>query len=222
MEKIVEELCQKHGTLTHVKKNITLFDAFRDKDGPYVYYLVEGICALCGNSYQGQEHVFLYHMAGQMMGINPFIAGFGSGVFSYIGPTLMTKTNCTLYRIPVPVFQEYLRTNLEFSNYVVRLLSKYYHLALAHLKQIQEDSSVTVICRFLLSMCSPQAEGLVVPRFFTNEEISQYSGVHTVTVGRIIAHLLQSGYVKRIPAGLLIQDQDALRRLVENCETFKY
>lgn len=222
MEKIVEELCDNHGILIHIKKNTILFDASRNTDGGYVYYLVDGICALSSNSYQGREHVFLYHMTGQMMGLNPYIAGFGSGVFSYMGPTLIAKTNCTVYKIPVSVFQEYLSTNLEFSNYVVRLLSRYYHLALAHLKQIQEDSSVTVVCRFLLSMCSSQTEGLVVPRFFTNEEISQYSGVHTVTVGRIIAHLLQSGCVKRIPAGLLIQDQDALRRLVENCETFKY
>ena len=222
MEKIVEELCQKHGTLVHAKKNTTLFDAFRDTDGPYVYYLVDGICALSGNSYHGQEHVFLYHMAGQMMGMNPFIAGFGSGVYSYIGPTLITKTNCTLYRIPVSVFQEYLQNNLEFSNYIVRLLSRYYHLALAHLKQVQEDSSVTVVCRFLLSICTQQAEGFVVPRFFTREEISQYSGVNVVTVGRIIARLQQLRYIKRIPAGLLILDQKSLQGLVENCESFKY
>ena len=127
-----------------------------------------------------------------------------------------------MYRIPVSVFQEYLQNNLEFSNYIVRLLSRYYHLALAHLKQVQEDSSVTVVCRFLLSICSQQAEGFVVPRFFTNEEISQYSGVHVVTVGRIIARLQQLRYIKRIPAGLLILDQKSLQGLVENCESFKY
>ncbi len=222
MEKIIKELCEEHGVLMRVKKNTTLYNALLDTEEACVYYLVDGICAVVGNSYQGQEHVFLYHMAGQMVGINPYINGFGSGIYSYNGPVVMTKTNCILYRIPVPAFLEYLHTNLEFSNYIVQVLSRYYHLALAHLKQIQEDSSVTIICRFLLSMCVKQEEGYVIPRFFTYDEISKYSGVHMVTVGRIIVQLHQSGYIKRIPAGLLIQDKKGLQDLVNNYETFKY
>ncbi len=222
MKTIIDELCEKHGVLMHVKKNTTLYNALLDNEEPSVYYLVEGICALVGNSYQGQEHVFLYHTAGQMVGINPFINGHGSGIYSYNGPVVTTKTNCTLYRIPVSVFLEYLHTNLEFSNYIVQILSRYYHVSLAHLKQIQEDSSVTIICRFLLSMYVEQKEGCVVSRFFTYDEISKYSGVHMVTVGRIIGQLQQAGYIKRIPAGLLIQDKEGLQELVNNYETFKY
>lgn len=222
MEKIVQELCEKHGVLMHVKKNTILFDAVLSSEGPFVYYLVDGICALTGTSYQGQDHVLLYHTAGQMVGINPFIAGFGSGFYSYNGPVVKTKTKCTLYRIPVPIFLDYLHNNLEFSNYIVRVLSRFYHLSLAHLKQIQEDSSVTVVCRFLLSNTTEEPEGLVVPRFFTNEELSRYSGIHTVTVGRIIARLQQLEYIKRIPTGLLIVNQEGLQELVYNYETFKY
>ncbi len=222
MEKVIQELCEKHGILMHVKKNTILFDADLSSEGPYVYYLVEGICALTGTSYQGQDHVLLYHTAGQMVGINPYIAGQNSGFFSYNGPVVKSKTKCTLYRIPVSVFLEYLHTNLEFSNYIVRVLSRYYHLSLAHLKQVQEDSSVTVVCRFLLSNTTEEPDGMVVPKFFTNEELSRYSGIHTVTVGRIIARLQQLGYIKRIPSGLLISNQEKLQELVRNCETFKY
>ncbi len=222
MEKVVQELCEKHGSLIEVKKNTILFDADLAWDGPCVYYLLEGICALTGTSYQGQDHVLLYHTAGQMVGINPYIAGYGSGFFSYNGPVVKTKTKCTLYRIPTSAFLEYLHTNLEFSNYIVRVLSRFYHLSLAHLKQIQEDSSVTVVCRFLLSNTTDEPEGQVVPRFFTNEELSRYSGIHSVTVGRIIARLQQLGYIKRIPAGLLLSNKKALQELVYNCETFKY
>ena len=62
MEKIMEELCHEHGTLIKVKKNTVIFRADYKTETPYVYYLVDGICALTGNSYHGQEQVLLYFL----------------------------------------------------------------------------------------------------------------------------------------------------------------
>ena len=222
MEKIMEELCHEHGTLIKVKKNTVSFRADYKTETPYVYYLVDGICALPGNSYHGQEQVLLYFYKGSLMGFNQFLSGFGSNFFSYSTPTGVAKTNCTMYKIPVPVFREMLDTNFEFNKYMINVLSKHYHLTLAHLKQVQEDSSITVICRFLLSMSEEKGEGQVVPKFFTYEEISRYLGIHMVTAGKIIAKLQKLGYIKRISSGLLIQNEEALKELIINCETFKY
>lgn len=222
MEKIVEELCARHGMLIEVKKNTTLVSTETRKQDSCVYYLLEGICSLTGYAVNGQEKVLLYHTAGTMIGFNPYVAGTNSGYFSYSGPVLLTRTRCRLYRIPATAFRHYLDTSLDFNQYMVHLLSRNYHRTLAHFKQLQEESSVTVICRFLLSMCSDTPDGMVLPRFFTHEEISKYLGVHLVTVSRIMSRMQKSGYIKRIPAGLLIKDINALQGIVENGETFKY
>lgn len=222
MDKIIATLCREHGTLVHFKKNMILFQSDYKMETPYIYYLIDGICALTGNSYYGKEHVLLYFMSGSLIGINQFLDGFGSNLFSYSTPTGVTKTECTLYRIPVSVVLDLLETNLEFNKYIVNTLSKYYHLTLAHLKQIQEDNAATVICRFLLSMSEKKEEGFVVARFFTYEEISKYLGVHIVTAGKIISRLQQLGYIKRISSGILIQDETALKELISNCESFRY
>lgn len=222
MEEIIEKLCQKHGTLIQLKKNTILFRADYKMKTPYVYYLVEGICALIGNSYHGQELVLLYFYKGHLLGINQFLKGFSSNFYAYNKPIGITKTECTLYRIPISVVLELLETDLEFNKYIINTLSRYYHLTLAHLKQVQEDSSITVICRFLLSMSEEKDEGLVLARFFTYEEIARYLGVHSVTVGKIITRLQKLGYIKRISPGILIENKEALKELVVNCETFKY
>lgn len=222
MEKIVEELCTRHGTLIEVKKNTLLVSTETRKLDPCVYYLVEGICSLTGYALNGQEKVLLYHTAGTMIGFNPYVAGVDPEDFSYSGPVLLTRTRCLLYRIPVAAFREYLDSSLEFNQYMVHLLSKSYHRTLAHFKQLQEESSVTVVCRFLLSMRVETGDGPVLPRFFTHDEISKYLGVHLVTVSRIISRMQKSGYVARIPAGLLIRDVAALQEFVQNGNTFKY
>ncbi|MDD3253338.1 MAG: Crp/Fnr family transcriptional regulator [Lachnospiraceae bacterium] len=222
MEKIVEELCTLHGTLIEVKKNTTLLDKEIDGQQSYVYYLLDGICALTGYSVKGQEVVLLYQTAGNMIGINPYVSGTNSGFYSYHGPKVMARTHCRLYQIPSSVFQHYLETSLEFNHYIVHLLSHNYHRTLAHFKQIQEEESVTVVCRFLLSMCIQTADGLVLPRFFTHDELSKYLGVHLVTVSRILSQLLKNGYVQRISDGLLLTDVSALQHIVDHCETFQY
>ena len=222
MESIIETLCREHGTLIHMKKNTLLFQSVYRMETPYIYYLVDGVCALGGSSYKGQEQVLLYFMPGSLIGINQFLDGFGSNLYSYSTPAGMTKTACTLYRIPVSVVLEWLDTNLEFNQYIIKTLSKYYHLTIAHLKQVQEDNSITVICRFLLSMSERKEEGYVLPKFFTYEEISKYLGIHMVTAGKIIVKLQKLGYIKRISQGILIQDEDALKELIVNCDTFKY
>lgn len=222
MEKIVEELCSRHGSLIEVKKNTVLLSAYTIDQAPYVYYLLEGICSLTGYSLNGQEKVLLYHSADSLIGFNPYLSGISPSDFSYNGPVVLTRTRCRLYRIPAADFHHYLDTSLEFNQYMVHLLSKSYHRTLAHFKQLQEESSVTVVCRFLLSMMTVTDDGPVLPRFFTHDEISKYLGVHLVTVSRILSQMQKSGYVERIPAGLLIKNAEILREFVENGNTFKY
>lgn len=220
----VKQLCLSHGKLLHVKKNTVFFDETIYKSSPYAYYLVEGVCSISGISLEGQEQTFLYQMPGEMIGHIPYILSKDAHapLYSYRRPSVISKTDCTVYKISAARFVEYMEADLQFSNYLNRLLAHNYSMALAHLKQVQEDPSTVIICRFLLQMGLKTPEGPVVPRLFTYHEISTYFGIHEVTVSRIIGRLKQEGHIKRIPAGLLILNKEKLQEIILNEESFKY
>ena len=220
----VKELCISHGKLVALKKNTILFDEDTYMKHPYVYYLVDGICSISGVSIEGQEQTFLFMAPGEIIGHVPYIMAKGahSILYSYRRPTVMTKTNCTVYKIHADHFIAHMKNNLEFSNYLNVLLAHNYSMVIAHLKQVQEDSSATIICRFLLQMALNTPEGPVVPKLFTYNEISKYFVIHEVTVSRIIGRFKQEGYLTRTSAGLLITKPDELQNIISASSDFKY
>lgn len=220
----VAQLCFTHGILQNVKKNTVFFDDDTLESKPYVYYLVEGTCSICGQSLEGQEQTLLYQMPGDIIGHIPYLMPHGafSVLYSYQRPRVIAKTNCTVYKIPVPAFLKQCETDVVFSNYLLKRLAFNYDMVISHLKQIQEEPSAVVLCRFLLRMASETPQGLVVPKLFTHKEISGYFGIHDITVSRMMSSLKKRGYIDRIPEGLLIVDKEALQNIVLNQDTFKY
>ena len=220
----VAHLCQTHGTLINVKKNPVFFDEDTLSKKGFVYYLVDGICSICGQSVEGQEQTLLYQMPGDIIGHIPYLMPNGaySILYSYRRPTVEAKTNCTVYKIPVSEFLKLSETNIQFANYLLKRLAFNYDMVISHLKQIQEESSAVVLCRFLLRMAMDTPEGLVVPKLFTHKEISGYFGIHDITVSRMMGSLKKLGYIERVASGLLIVDKEALQNIVLNQDSFKY
>ena len=145
-----------------------------------------------------------------------------SVLYSYQRPIVIAKTNCTVYKIPAPDFLKLCETDVQFANYLLKRLAFNYDMVISHLKQIQEEPSAVVLCRFLLRMAGETPEGLVVPKLFTHKEISGYFGIHDITVSRIMGSLKKLGYIDRVSTGLLIKDKEALQSIVMNQKTFKY
>lgn len=222
MEKVMKELCAASGIYMEARKNTILNSDYQDDRNACVYYLLDGICALTGYSKSGAEHVFLYLLPERLVGFNPYVSGGSSKYYAYSGPFIQTKTDCRMYKIPKNAFLNYLNTNLEFNQYMVRLLSENYHHTLAHFKQVQEESSVTVICRFLMSMYTETSDGPVLPRFFTHDEISKYLGLHIVTVSKIMLKLKSMGYIEKLPCGVLLKNLDGIKEMIQDCRSFKY
>lgn len=220
----IQSLCLTRGTLIKLKKNTVLFDEHSTDRTSCVYYLAEGICSISGISSTGREQIFLYVKAGEMLGHVPFLMPqeARTHLYAYRRPTILAKSNCVLYEIPEKDFLEYLHQNLEFSVYLNQLMAHNYSVALAHLKQMQEESVVSSICRFLLQVSLPAEEGMIVSKMFTYKEISKFLGVHEVTVSKVIGRFKQEAYVKKIPSGLLITDTSSLENLIRHPETFHY
>lgn len=220
----IEQLCLNHGKMIKLKKGSILFDETCSDKTLYVYYLAEGVCSISGISSNGREQIFLYQKAGDMIGHVPYLmsAEAQSHPYAYRRPTILAKTNCVLFEIPQESFVQHLHENLEFSIYLNQLLAHNYSIALAHLKQMQEDSVVSSVCRFLLQVASPSEEGLIISKLFTYGEISRFLGVHEVTVSKIIGRLKQEALVTRVPSGLLIADNIRLENIIRHPETFNY
>lgn len=220
----VSLLCSRHGTPLNVKKNTVFFSEDTLSAKPYVYYLNDGICSICGQSKDGQEQTLLYQMPGDIIGHVPYLISQSacSVLYSYHRPMVIAKTNCTVHKIPVGEFLKMCETDVHFANYLLKRLAYNYDMIISHLKQIQEEPSAVVLCRFLLRMAKETPSGLVVPKLFTHKEISGYFGIHDITVSRIIGSLKKSGYISRVPEGLLIVDKEALQNIVLNQDTFKY
>lgn len=220
----VQHLCTEYGTRIHVKKNTVFLNDDTLSSTPYVYYLEEGVCSICGHSAEGQEQTFLYQMPGDIIGHIPYLMPQGavSLLYSYQRPIVMAKTSCTVYKIPAPAFLKLCETDVVFSNYLLKRLAFNYDMVISHLKQIQEEPSAVLLCRFLLRMAVESPAGLVVPKLFTHKEISGYFGIHDITVSRMIGSLKKLGYIDRVPEGLLIVDKEALQDIVLNQSNLKY
>lgn len=220
----VKQLCTEHGTLVHFKKNSILYSEKEADTPPYVYYLAEGVFSVSGIALNGREQIFLYQRPGDMIGHVPHIMSpNSSSIYSgYRRPTIIAKTACILYRIPSQIFLDYMNHNIDFSNYLTQRLAHNYSTTLAHLKQMQEDSVVSGICRLLLHMGMPTEDGILIPKMFTYSEIANYLGIHEVTASRVIGRLKQSSLLERTPSGLLIKDPDTLESIIQNPDEFKY
>ena len=220
----VSNLCLSHGILQTVKKNTVFLNDDTIANKPYVYYLVDGVCSICGHSADGQEQTFLYQMPGDIIGHIPYLMPHGafSVLYSYQRPIVLAKTNCTVYKIPASEFLKLSETDVVFTNYLLKRLAFNYDMVISHLKQIQEEPSAVVLCRFLLRMAVETPAGLVVPKLFTHKEISGYFGIHDITVSRMMGSLKKLGYIDRVPEGLLIVDKKALQSIVLNQDSFKY
>ena len=220
----IKQLCLNHGKIIKLEKGSTLFDEHSTERNRHIYYLAEGVCSVSGISSNGREQIFLYQTAGEMLGHVPYLMSKNaqSHPYAYRRPTILTKTNCVFYQIPYEFFVEYLNQYLEVSIYLNQQMAHNYSMALAHLKQIQEDSVVSSICRFLLQVATPSEGGLIVPKLFTYSEISRFLGFHEVTVSRVMGRMKQKSLITRLPSGLLIQDNAELENMIRHPETFNY
>lgn len=220
----VGRLCSEHGIRMNVKKNTVFLNDDTLKNAPYVYYIESGVCSICGHSMEGQEQTLVYQMPGDIIGHIPYLMPNGaySILYSYQRPTVVAKTSCIVYKIPVSAFLKRCETDVAFTNYLLKRLAFQYDMVISHLKQIQEEPSAVMLCRFLLRMAADTPNGPIVPKLFTHKEISGYFGIHDITVSRMIGSLKKLGYIDRVPDGILIVNKEALQDIVMNQATFKY
>lgn len=219
------ELLKKHGTRFEAEKGYYLkINSPKDPDA-CLYLLDEGICSLNSLTRKGDENIYLYFHAKRLVGFNQLMTSGSTQhlTASSVNVSIVTKTPCVLYQINYQTFYHLIQTDISLNMFFIQTLADNYSEALNHFHYMQEETLVTALCQLLLSVCQRRpGQPPTVPKFYTYEELSRYLGCHPVTVSRIMAKLKQLGYLQKAGRELVIASEEALVRLMESEEEFKY
>lgn len=200
------------GTLIQVKKHDLLSNrAQKDK---YVYCLEQGLCALHSISTDGREQIYQYFFPGDFVGFIPaFVKSYSDETFYAFSIT--AKSACTLYQIPYRTFLDYVDTHPDFYRWLFQVTVSHYDNALRHSYALQEGDNITSLCHALMELSTCQNGVCLLPKDFSYPELSNYLGVHTITVTRLMARLKEAGIISKQGHQTIIQDMDGLTALAE-------
>ena len=71
------------------------------------------------------------------------------------------------------------------------------------------------LCYLLLEQSCPSNDKLVLPSYFTYEELSKFLCVHSVTISRIMSRLKQHGNIEKLHHHIIVKQPDQLIWLIE-------
>lgn len=209
------------GTKFQVPRATSLYQLETDPSKHMVYLLEDGICALASLTKNGEERVYLYFHAPRVISFNHLLV---SGRNKEEKPlfSIITKTPCTMYRIPDRTFHDLIFSDPQVNAFLIRTLADNYEEVLIHFHRIQEESAAVRLCRLLFSISQEQGGKRKAPRFFTYEELAKYLGTHPVTVSRIMAKLKREGWLSKNSREIVIENEAALRELIESEAPLSY
>lgn len=209
------------GTKFETGKSISLYQNDTDPYKHMVYLLEDGICALTSITKSGEEQVYLYFHARRIMSFNHVLV---TGRNREDKPlfSIVTKTPCTIYRIPDGTFRQLILEDTQLNAFLIRTLADNFEEVLIHFHRIQEESAAARLARLLLSVSRVENKKRRAPQFFTYEELSRYLGTHPVTVSRIMARMKKEGWLSKSGREIIIENEPALRRLIESESGFDY
>lgn len=210
------------GRKLQIQKGAFIYQHTDDPSEKFIYLLDEGICALTSMTMEGEENIHLYFHPFRLISFNQHIITEKLDPICDIRFAIIAKTPCTVYQIPLATFWDMLRTDMDFNRFVMQTLANNYQEVLVHLHWRVEKSAIARLCYLLLEIAQSSRKQTLIPKFFTYSELAKYLGVHQVTVSRIMTKLKKMGYIKKCPEGLFIEDENALRTLIQNESQFKY
>lgn len=216
------KLLTSYGTKVQVRKGIVIGGTEGTEASRCVYLLEDGICALTGFTKEGEEKVYLYFRPRRIICFNQLMVSKRPRNETRPEFSIITRTDCTLFRIEYEVFWNLIKHNPDFNAFLMETLADNYDEALVHFHLMQEESVTARLCRLLLEVAQTRGNAKVVPKFFTYAELAKYLGSHPVTVSRIMAKLKHYGYIIKTAYGLTIEQEDSLRDLINSETCFKY
>jgi len=223
IENHIMERFYHYGRKIVVKKGQVVYNSNMEMDNRFAYFLEKGCCALSGFTRDGEERTYLYFNGKRTIGFAQMMPSIENHLQDLNTPFIITaKTDCVLYQLTKETFMLLLQNDRSFLNFMLKVLSENYLDMLVRYHTVQDDCATVRLCQLFLEFAEHHPNGLELPSFFTQVELSHYLGTHVVTISRIISQLKQRGYIEKKGRRILIKDRKGLEELIDAGANFDF
>ena len=176
----------------------------------YVYKIISGVCYRTDTSERGSEIVYEIKSSASK-GVESILGSLVvfSGGISTCNFVAHTKICC--YKIPCDVFYNYVISNSELCVEMLQLALKNYQAVKERYRAKSYGNTFSQLCKLMLEHSGYQDDELVVASF-NNKLLSQYLGIHQVTVSKMLKYLKADGVIEKGKKGLVILDAYKLNK----------
>lgn len=187
----------------------------------YVYYLLSGIVNREMITIGGNEYIIGQRKSGKgLMSLVGVLIIYDE--WSVASEDFIAVTDCLCYQIPKDTCKDYLRKHPEMMEEVLQMSVNVNALLIERFFTRVEKDATAELCKFLLYYSEETEEGRVLPKEFTNLQISKFLSLHRVTVTNILSILKKYNCIERTNHGLLLRDIPLLTDFAEQRKTLKY
>ncbi|MDA3731892.1 Crp/Fnr family transcriptional regulator [Niameybacter massiliensis] len=180
----------------------------------FVYCLLEGVCALTSISRNGDEKIYQYFKAGDLLGFSPIYSpAYKDDTFSAF--SIIAKSDCILYEIPYTQFTYFINTHPHFYPWLVEITLQHYDGVLAHFHHLEHGNNLSNLCKALLELACVKDGQLHLHKCFSYAELSKYIGVHVITTTRLMKRLKEEGIIFKRGHHTIIADKAKLLEYIE-------
>lgn len=184
-----------------------------------IYYLEEGVCGLVRYTKAGEEVVYHYFQAGDILGgvyfnlaEEPSSYNYKSDARSYF----LAKTTCKIYKIYYTQLNSAIQQEPMLANIISHSIAYNFHQVIGHVHEEKEEYTHVRLSRFLLKL-SREIDGEDrLDKHFNYIEIAKYLSVHTVTISRIMATFKKKEMVEKRGHQIIIKNKGALLEVAQN------
>ena len=177
----------------------------------YIYYLAQGSCVRNKYTLKGDEIIYTEWSADQS-------ASCLLGALTLYCPTLIhesnivARTTCTCCKLSASDFMDFVSRYPFVLHELLKMAMQEYRDSNTNFQFKQKGLAASHVCRFILSNARVDKDHLLLDKRFSISEIARYSGLHRVTVNKIILALCHTNCLAHTENSLRILDQELLLR----------
>lgn len=220
------ELLKKLGERAELSRGKTLRRP--KKSSMDIYFLVEGLCALCMEGASGKDMAIIYFLPGRMLNFLPALEKYYPRTvcqLCYQAPFadffVKAIKDSELLRVDYQLFLKEFATSLPLQTVIIHsLVQNCYDLFTHLLKSLEMPAWQRVARELLENMSGPEPH--ILPRKITYGEIATHLSIHTVTVAKIFRALQDNGIIERVKNGIMIRDPLRIWRIANGEERLFY
>ncbi len=174
----------------------------------FVYYLASGICYRKNITEKGDEVIY-----GVKESNNDFIQSILGVLILYTDGVSVhnfcARSKCCCYKIPKEAFLQWVKDKPDIITQILYMAMKELRELASLFQARQEGRVANRLCNLLLKNARA-IQGKLVVQGYSNLEISQFLGIHKVTVARILRALKAGDIIDKGKEGIIILNEKQL------------